>query len=110
MLRTTASQRAGGTRRASGPVRALTPNAALDSVVDVSAFDVAAVLGVMRGAAQTMGAKPMNVLTTWSTVEPADDPTAPKALTVRVTVSTSFGTGLIDLDAAGNVKRLKQPF
>lgn len=88
----------------------LTPNSAHDAVVDLSAFDVAAVLGVMRGAPETMDLKPTNVLMTYFDVEPANDPTAPQALTVRITVSTSFGTGLIDLDGAGNVKRLKQPF
>jgi hypothetical protein len=88
----------------------LTPNAARDTVVDLSAFNVAAVLGVMRGAPETMDVKEMNVLMTYFTVEPANDPTAPQALTVRITVSTSFGTGLIDLDGAGNVKRLKRPF
>jgi hypothetical protein len=57
-----------------------------------------------------MDVEPTNVLKVWFTVGPAHDPTAPQALTVRITVSTSFGTGLIDLDGAGTVKRVKQPF
>ncbi|MFI5506148.1 DUF1707 domain-containing protein [Mycobacterium sp. NPDC051804] len=77
--------------------------------VDLSAFDAAAVLGVIRGVPETMDLKPMNIIKTYFTVEPADDPSAPQALTVHIIVSTSFGTGLIDLDGAGNVKKVKQP-
>ena len=77
--------------------------------VDLSAFDAAAVLGVIRGIPETFDLKPMNILRTWFTVEPADDPSAPEALTVRIMVSTSFGTGFIDLDGAGNVKKVDQP-
>lgn len=91
-----------------GPAK--TPDSGDGTIVDLSAFDVAAVLGVIRGAPDTMGLEAENVLKVWFTVEPADDPTAPQALTVHITVSTSFGSGLIDLDAAGNVKRVKQPF
>lgn len=87
-----------------------TPRRGDARVVDLSAFDAAAVIAVIRGVPETMGLKPMNVLKTWFTVEPAEDPTAPEALTVHITVSTSFGTGLIDLDAAGNVKQVKPPF
>jgi hypothetical protein len=57
-----------------------------------------------------MGVKRDNVLRTYFTVAHADDPTAPQAVTVRIDVSTSFGDGEIDLDGAGNVKRVKQPF
>ncbi len=80
------------------------------STVDLSAFDVAAVIGVVRGVPETMGVEPINVIRTQFTVGPADDPTAPDAVTVRVTVSTSFGFGLIELDGAGNVKRVDKPF
>jgi hypothetical protein len=88
-----------------------TPRTAADAhVVDLSAFNPEAVIAVIRGVPDTMGLKPMNVLRTWFTIEPAKDPTAPEALTVRINVSTSFGDGLIDLDAAGNVKQVKKPF
>jgi len=84
------------------------PNSGANTV-DLSAFDVAAVLGVIRGIPQTFDLKPMNILRTWFTVEPADDPSAPEALTVHIIVSTSFGTGFIDLDGAGNVKKVDPP-
>ncbi|WP_232076239.1 DUF1707 SHOCT-like domain-containing protein [Mycobacterium gallinarum] len=84
------------------------PSSGADTV-DLSAFDAAAVLGVIRGIPQTFDLKPMNIIRTWFTVEPADDPSAPEAVTVRINVSTSFGTGFIDLDGAGNVKKIDQP-
>jgi hypothetical protein len=91
-----------------GPGRS--PTGDRDKVVDLSAFDVAAVLGVMRGAGETMGVESANLLKTWFRVQPADDPTTPEALTVRIFVNTSFGGGFIDLDAAGNVKQIQQSF
>lgn len=87
-----------------------TPRKGDAKIVDLSAFNTEAVIAVIRGVPETMGVKPMNVLMTWFTVEPANDPTAPEALTVHITVSTSFGSGAIDLDAAGNVKQVKKPF
>jgi hypothetical protein len=90
-----------------GPARS--PNSD-GSTIDLSAFDVAAVLGVVRGAGETMEVEPNNLIMVYFTVEPADDPTAPDAVTVRVHVSTSFGGGLIELDGAGNVKRVDKPF
>ena len=75
--KTTGSRRGTATKPVSGPVRPVRPNSGDARVVDLSAFDVAAVLGVIRGAAETMGVKPTNLNRVWFTVEPADDPTAP---------------------------------
>jgi hypothetical protein len=80
-----------------------------DTIVDVSAFDLKAIVGILRGAPETLGVKPTDVTNTSLRIEPAEDPTAPGALTVHVSVSTNFGSGHLELDGAGNVKAVNYP-
>jgi Domain of unknown function (DUF1707) len=42
-------------------------------------------------------------------IDPANDPTAPGALSVEVYVSSDYGSGYIELDGAGNVKQINYP-
>jgi hypothetical protein len=80
-----------------------------DVLVDLSKFDPAAVVGILRGAPQTLGIKQTDVKTTYLIVEPTKDPTTPGALALSVYVSSDFGSGYIELDGQGNVNGVHPP-
>jgi hypothetical protein len=82
-------------------------------LVDLSKFDAAAVVGVLRGAPQTLGIKQSDVKTTYLIFAPTTDPATPGALAVSVYVSryvsSDFGSGYIELDGQGNVSGVHPP-
>ncbi len=80
-----------------------------DVLVDLSKFDAAAVVGVLRGAPQTLGIKQSDVQATYLIVEPTKDPTTPGALALSVYVSSAFGSGYIEIDGQGNVNGVHPP-
>lgn len=77
--------------------------------VDLGQFDVTAVVGVLRGAPETLGIKADEVKSTYLIIDPARDPTAPAAVSVSVYVSSDFGSGYIELGPDGSVKRINYP-
>ncbi|WP_448406063.1 DUF1707 SHOCT-like domain-containing protein [Mycolicibacterium sp. XJ647] len=79
------------------------------TVVDLGRFDVKAVVGVLRGAPETLGIKPADVTSTYLSVDPSRDPTTPGALTISVSVSSDYGSGRIDMAPDGSVKRMSYP-
>jgi Domain of unknown function (DUF1707) len=79
------------------------------AAVDLSKFDAKALVGVLRGAPETLGIKPADVESTYVIFDPARDPTTPGALSLSVYVSTDYGSGYIELDGAGNVKHINYP-
>ena len=79
------------------------------SEVDLSKFDAKAVVGVLRGAPETLGIKPEDVESTYLSIDPATDPTTPGALSVDVYVSSDFGSGYIELAGDGTVKQIHYP-
>ncbi len=80
-----------------------------DVLVDLSKFDAAAVVGILRGAPGTLGIKPADVKTTYLILEPTKDPTTPGALQISVYVSSDFGSGYIEMDGQGNVSAVNPP-
>lgn len=78
-------------------------------VVDLGKFDVTAIVGVLRGAPETLNIKPEDVKSTYLTLDPARDPTEPEALEISVYVSSDFGGGYIALNPDGSVKRITYP-
>jgi len=78
-------------------------------LVDVGAFDPKAVVGLLRGAPETLGIKQSDVKSTYLILEPSRDPTAPGALSGSVYVSSDYGSGYIQFDGAGNVKQVNYP-
>lgn len=78
-------------------------------VVDLGKFDVPAIVGVLRGAPETLNIKPGEVRSTYLTLDPARDPTNPEALEISVYVSSEFGSGYISLNPDGSVKRINYP-
>ena len=80
-----------------------------DVAVDLGAFDTKAVVGVLRGAPETLGITAGEVKSTYLIIEPARDPTTPGAVSVSVYVSSDFGSGYIALNPDGSVKRINYP-
>ena len=79
------------------------------AVVDLAAFDQKAVVGVLRGAPESLNITPADVTSTYLVIDPARDPTTPGALAISVYVSSDFGSGYIALNPDGSVKRINYP-
>lgn len=86
------------------------PASSDDRLVDLGKFDPNTVIGVLRGAPDTLGIKPSDVTNTYLNFEPSDDVTAPPdTLAISVYVSTDFGGGYIALNPDGSIKRINYP-
>jgi hypothetical protein len=77
--------------------------------VDISKFDAKAIVGVLRGAAETLDMKPADVKSTYLSFDPSTDPTTPGALSVEIYVSSDYGSGYIELAGDGTVKQIHYP-
>ncbi|OBB75932.1 DUF1707 domain-containing protein [Mycobacterium sp. 852014-52144_SCH5372336] len=77
--------------------------------VDLGKFDAKTVVGVLRGAPETLGMKPEDVTSTYLSIDPATDPTTPGALSIDVYVSSDYGSGYIELAGDGTVKQVNYP-
>ena len=80
-----------------------------DRLVDLGKFDMKTVVGVMRGAPETLCMKPADVKSTYLSIDPSRDPTTPDAVSIDVYVSSDFGSGYIQLGADGSVKQINYP-
>jgi len=79
-----------------------------DRLVDLSKIDVKTVVGVLRGAPDTLNIKRSDVKNTYLIVEPSKDPTAGD-LTITMYVSSDFGSGYIATTGDGTVKQISYP-
>jgi hypothetical protein len=77
--------------------------------VDLSKFDITAVVGIMRGAPESLHIKQQDVKTTYLIIEPGRDPTLPVALSLSVHVSSDYGSGSITFAGDGSIKRISPP-
>jgi Domain of unknown function (DUF1707) len=77
--------------------------------IDLGKFDAKAVVGVLRGAPETLGIKPEDVTSTYLSFDPSRDPTTPGALSIDVYVSSDYGSGYIELAGDGTVKQINYP-
>ena len=71
--------------------------------------DGLAIIGVLRGAPETLNIKPNEVKSTYLNIEPSDDPTAPGTVSISIYVSSEFGSGYIQLNGDGSVKQINYP-
>lgn len=78
-------------------------------LVDLARFDIKAIVGVMRGAPETLGIKPSDVTSTYLIIDPSGDPLTPDAVEVSVYVSSDFGSGYIEMAPDGSTKRINYP-
>ena len=69
-----------------------------------------AVVGVLRGAPETLNIKADEVKSRYLIIEPSGDPTAPGTLSISIYVSSDFGSGYIALGPDGSVKRINYPY
>ncbi|MGE0216469.1 DUF1707 SHOCT-like domain-containing protein [Mycolicibacterium sp.] len=77
-------------------------------VVDLGNFDIAKLVGVLRGAPETVGINPAEVETVYLNIEPNDDMTAPPdAIEIGIYVTPEFGnSGYLLLNGDLTVKRV----
>jgi hypothetical protein len=79
-----------------------------DVLVDLAAFNVETTVGILRGAAETVGLQQKDVKadSTYLGIDPSSDPLTPGALTLRASVSSDFGSGSITFAGDGTIKRI----
>ena len=78
--------------------------------VDLAKFDAKAIIGVLRGAPETLGIRKADAIkSTYLIIEPTRDPTNPDAVAVSIYVSSDFGSGNITLGPDGSAKRISYP-
>jgi len=77
--------------------------------VDLGKFDIAATVGLMRGAPETLHMRQSDVKTTYLVIEPATDPTTPGALSLSFYLSSDYGGGFIVFAGDGTIKRVNLP-
>jgi len=80
-----------------------------DVLVDLSAFDAKTIVGVLRGAPETLGMKPADVKNTYLVFDPTEDPLTPGALAITLYVSGDYGSGYIEMAGDGTVKNINYP-
>jgi hypothetical protein len=79
-----------------------------DKLVDLGKMDVKAIVGLLRGAPDTLRIKRADVKNTYLIVEPSKDPSAGE-LTISIYVSSDFGSGYITTAGDGTVKGINYP-
>jgi hypothetical protein len=77
--------------------------------VDLGKFDIAATVGLVRGAPESLHMRQSDVKTTYLVIEPATDPTTPGALSLSVYASSDYGGGFIVFAGDGTIKRVNLP-
>ena len=78
-------------------------------MMNLAKFDMKAIIGVLRGAPETLGIKPGDVTSTYLIIDPSGDPLTPDAVEVSIYVSSDFGSGNIELNPDGSTKRVGYP-
>jgi hypothetical protein len=79
-----------------------------DRLVDLGAMDVKAIVGLLRGAPDSLQIKKSDVKTTYLIVEPSKDPSAGD-LSISIYVSSDFGSGYIVAAGDGTIKQINRP-
>lgn len=79
-------------------------------LVDLAAMDIKKVVGVIRGAPETLGIKPDEVTNTYVAIDPAKTPITPGELTLSIYVSSELaGSGYIQIGGDGVQKWISYP-
>ncbi|MCV7192162.1 DUF1707 SHOCT-like domain-containing protein [Mycolicibacterium brumae] len=80
-----------------------------DQVVDLAKFDVEKIVGVLRGAPETLGMQPGDVKNTYLIIGPSGDAEDPESVEISVYASGDYGSGYIELAPDARVKRISYP-
>lgn len=79
-------------------------------LVDLAAFDVPTIVGIMRGAPETLGIKAVDVDNVYLSIDPSSDQTAaPGTVGLAVHVSSEFGSGYLEMNPDGTLKHVNYP-
>lgn len=80
-------------------------------VVDLAKFDIPTLVGVIRGAPETLGIKADEVKTLYINIEASGDMTAPPdSIEISIYVSPQFGnSGYIVMNGDGSIKNVSYP-
>lgn len=80
-------------------------------VVNLAAFDVAQLVGLIRGAPEPLGIDPAEVKGVYVSIDPSSDITAPpESIAISIYVRPEFGnSGYIELNGDGSIKRVSYP-
>ena len=79
-----------------------------ERVVDLAAFDIPKLVGILRGAPETLGINPAEVKTTYISIEANRDMTAPPdSIQISIYVTPNFGdSGYMQLNGDLTVKNM----
>ncbi len=80
-----------------------------DVLVDLSEFDPRTVVGLIRGAPETVGIAAGDVDNVYLIIDPAAGSEASGELTLTVYVSSDYGSGYIEMAGDGTIKRINYP-
>ncbi len=81
-----------------------------DHVVDLAKFDVKTIIGILRGAPETLGIKASEVKNTYLFIKPSEDKTAPPdTVQIDISVSGEFQNGSIYVNPDGTPIRTSYP-
>lgn len=82
-----------------------------ERVVDLAAFDIPLLVGIIRGAPETLGIDPAEVDNIHVSIDPNGDMTAPpESVEIMVYVTPKFGnSGYLELNGDGSIKRVNYP-
>jgi len=81
-----------------------------DVLVDLAAFDIPKVVGIMRGAPETLGIDPKEVDGVNLSIDPARNPMKPGELTLQISVDSELnGNGYLQIGADGMEKQISYP-
>lgn len=74
--------------------------------VDLATFDFAKIIGLLRGAPETLKMGSQQVTDSRIDIGPSDDPLTPDAVNITLYVSGEFGSGYMTVAPDGSVKRI----
>lgn len=77
-----------------------------DRLVDLAKFDFDAIIGVLRGAPETLHVPRADVTNTWLEITPSTDLVTPDAVNLTIRVSSDFGGGFLILAPDGTPKEV----
>jgi hypothetical protein len=75
-----------------------------DRVVDLAQFDHAKIIGLLRGAPDTLKMGSQNITDTRIDIDPSDDPLTPDAVTIRISVTGEFDSGYLYVGPDGTIR------
>jgi len=77
-----------------------------DRIVDLAKFNFDAIIGVLRGAPESLNVPRADVKYTWLEITPSEEPTTPDEVNITIRVSGDFGGGYMILAPDGTPKEV----